>query len=218
MFFNIPLTESLWWKEVLLWLNTFLAKSELIATVVSLLADVFVFLYPVFLIAMFLYGIKHRRSDWRKNSLLIFLSSWCAYLLNFVIKILFAKQRPDVLLDLPRSQRDDLVLSTLPESTFPSDHAWVSMAFGTATLIIWLTKKNWHMIASGLFFVSVSLVMWVSRIAIWVHRPTDILAGWCVGVFVAVMCQKKRAFSRLDKHIMTPLILIQQRLWRMAGW
>ena len=61
---------------------------------------------------------------------------------NALIKLIFTKTRPDVLLDLAFENREGLVLETLPKNTFPSDHAAMAFSIATASLARGIHTKN----------------------------------------------------------------------------
>ncbi|MFF2455886.1 phosphatase PAP2 family protein [Peribacillus simplex] len=67
--------------------------------------------------------------------------------------------------------------------SFPSGHAMVGLIFFSmvAYLIMKEIKGNYLKWAVGLGFVSLVLLIGVSRIAMKVHFPTDILAGFALG-------------------------------------
>ncbi len=69
-------------------------------------------------------------------------------------------------------------------SSFPSGHTLVVTAFALATAIgvtrIWPRKRNFAMSIAIVWVLSVA----VSRMALGVHWPTDVLAAACIGAFL----------------------------------
>jgi undecaprenyl-diphosphatase len=64
--------------------------------------------------------------------------------------------------------------------SFPSGHATDSAALATAVvLLLWPTRRRWHAVAGGALFV---IAVGISRVYLGVHFPSDVLAGWCVGI------------------------------------
>ena len=64
--------------------------------------------------------------------------------------------------------------------SFPSGHATSSMAFTAAVVVLaWPTRRRWVAVWAGAAFVA---LVGVSRVAIGVHYPSDILGGWCLAV------------------------------------
>lgn len=107
----------------------------------------------------------------KKEILSVFATSGLAWVLAFVLKSLFATERPFVLL----SQVDPL----LRESgyAFPSGHATF---FSALAFSIFFLHKN-----IGYCFMLFALVIGVARIMLGVHFPGDILGGFVLGALVA---------------------------------
>lgn len=87
--------------------------------------------------------------------------------------------------------------------SFPSGHALNSMVtYGLIALLVWrsgLPERVGRLIAAGL--VAVPLVVGLSRVALGVHYPSDVLAGWLAGlVIVAVVCLVTDPDPDLDRH------------------
>lgn len=93
---------------------------------------------------------------------------------NIIIQYFVFKERPIY------SQWENLatILKELPTASFPSDHAAVSMMIGLSALYYWGISNNKLMKNVWYFWIVTSIIMWICRIMTWVHRPTDILAGW----------------------------------------
>lgn len=88
-------------------------------------------------------------------------------------KFLFARPRPDLVESLTH----------VYTSSFPSGHATMSMVsfLGSALVFSHLTEQlslKRLLMTMGLFSV---LVIGLSRIALGVHWPTDVLGGWILG-------------------------------------
>ncbi len=73
--------------------------------------------------------------------------------------------------------------------SFPSGHAITSMFF--FGMLIWLIRRNMtnRRLANILtVLLTIPMVLiGVSRVYLGVHYPTDVLAGWCLGIIVIVM-------------------------------
>lgn len=98
-------------------------------------------------------------------------------LLNKGLKMLFERARPD----------DILPLIEQGGYSFPSGHAVTSMAFYGMLLFLVQTRREDRKKANMLSLVLLLLIVLIgpSRIYLGVHYPTDVLAGWAEGVFVA---------------------------------
>jgi undecaprenyl-diphosphatase len=62
---------------------------------------------------------------------------------------------------------------------FPSSHASVAMAFAGA---LWLAPLRWPIKAGAL--LCALAISW-SRVALGLHFPSDVVAGWCLGTLCA---------------------------------
>jgi undecaprenyl-diphosphatase len=112
----------------------------------------------------------------KKEILLAFLGGALAWVLAYILKILFRVPRPfDIF-----SQVHPL----FPESgySFPSGHATFFMAL--AATIFLLHKK------AGYIFISFAVLIGVARIVGGVHFPSDILGGFVLGALVALFVKK----------------------------
>lgn len=98
-------------------------------------------------------------------------------LLNKGLKMLFERARPD----------DILPLIEQGGYSFPSGHSVTSMAFYGMLLFLVQTRMEDRKKANALSIVLLLLIVLIgpSRIYLGVHYPTDVLAGWVEGVFVA---------------------------------
>jgi len=91
-----------------------------------------------------------------------------AALLNFILKLIFERTRPDLW--------ERLVTET--SYSFPSGHAMISSALALSVIFIfWKTRYRWLVLIIGVLFVA---IIGFSRLYLGVHYPTDILAGWIV--------------------------------------
>jgi undecaprenyl-diphosphatase len=98
-------------------------------------------------------------------------------LLNKGLKQLFERARPE----------DIVPLIEQGGYAFPSGHSVTSMAFYGMLLFLVQTRMEDRKKANTLSVVLILLIALIgpSRIYLGVHYPTDVLAGWAEGVFVA---------------------------------
>jgi hypothetical protein len=60
----------------------------------EIFADIFVFLYPIFLIILYVYAIVKQKKTIKQGCLYIFLVTFIAVLINIGIQCFFYKERP----------------------------------------------------------------------------------------------------------------------------
>jgi membrane-associated phospholipid phosphatase len=118
--------------ELIYTLNTLLASLPLLQMIVPILADVFVFVYPVYLLWLYFVSssIQHKIA-----AASIVTSAILGVAVNYTLKFWLPSPRPFTVLDLEVNPHDALVLRDLPEMTFPSDHAMMGAVIATSILI-----------------------------------------------------------------------------------
>jgi undecaprenyl-diphosphatase len=122
---------------------------------------------------LFLHGLY-------RNGMFIFVASVGGWVLNWLLKAAFARSRPDI---VPH-------LREVMSSSFPSGHALTSAA-------VYLTLGALLMrIADGrlakYYCIAIAMLLTVlvgsSRVFLGVHYPTDVVAGWLIGLSWALLC------------------------------
>ena len=114
-----------------------------------------------------------------RNALFVFVATVGGALLNGVLKELFARERPSVVPHL----RDAVGLS------FPSGHAMTSaivyLTLG-ALLMRFATRRlaKWYCITLAM---AATFLVGTSRVYLGVHYPTDVVAGWLIGLSWALV-------------------------------
>ena len=111
---------------------------------------------------------------WRRGALLVVVTLAGAGLLNGLLKFSFARVRPASFFDYP-----------LPVSpSFPSGHALYAASIfgGLAVLLTARVRNRFLQVAIWLVFLSLTLLVGISRVYLGVHYPSDVLAGYAIGV------------------------------------
>lgn len=96
------------------------------------------------------------------------------------LKYLFARPRPDV---VPH-------LVAVSDPSFPSGHAMVSAVIyiTLGTLIAeFLPRKSLKAYVMGVALFT-TFIIGLTRVFLGVHYPSDVVAGWCVGLGWAMLC------------------------------
>ena len=181
IFHSIQVTEPERWERLMLMLNEWMIQTDRARSVVPVTADLFVFSYPLFLVWLYGWGIIKATRVWKERALQVFASAMGTFAVNWVIQLFGEKSRPEAAVQ----NQEWLILEHLPTDPFPSDHAAVSMSVAVAVLLIWYHSKVRWMQYAWCIFLAASIIMSLSRVMVAIHRPTDILVGWWVGILVA---------------------------------
>jgi undecaprenyl-diphosphatase len=115
-----------------------------------------------------------------RNALFVLVASAGGWIINDVLKLLFARPRPSV---VPH-------LREVSSLSFPSGHALTSaVVFLTlGTLLMRVAKKplaKWYCFATAM---GATALVGASRVYLGVHYPSDVVAGWLIGLSWALIC------------------------------
>jgi membrane-associated phospholipid phosphatase len=128
------------------------------------------FLIPLCLLMALAFLVR----GWQRGSLLVIVTLAGAGLLNGLLKFSFARIRPAAFFEYP-----------LPGSpSFPSGHAlYAASIFGGLAALLSPRLKH-HALRVAVWVVAISLILLVglSRVYLGVHYPSDVLAGYSIGV------------------------------------
>ena len=117
----------------------------------------------------------------RYNALLLMiLALGGGMLLNWCLKNYFARPRPEYVTQL----------HYVDSNSFPSGHSLLAAVvyLTLGALVARLVAKRRHKIYVLGVAVFVTLLVGASRVYLGVHYPTDVLAGWAVGMLWAILC------------------------------
>ena len=122
---------------------------------------------------LFLHGLY-------RNGLFIFMASVGGWVLNWLLKAAFARTRPDI---VPH-------LREVMSSSFPSGHALTSAAvyLTLGALLMRIAEgrlAKYYCIAIAMLL---TFLVGSSRVFLGVHYPTDVIAGWLIGMTWALLC------------------------------
>lgn len=137
----------------------------------------------VVVVAAYLW-LARRRAD----CLLLSAASMFGQAVSTMSKMSFARARPDLVPGAPQ----------VFTASFPSGHALLSaVVFLTLGALLARAEvqpalKRFHVAVAVLLTVAIG----ASRVALGVHWPTDVLAGWCVGAACALVCSEGDGWLR----------------------
>jgi undecaprenyl-diphosphatase len=122
----------------------------------------------------------------------VFAASGGGWLLNNALKLVFARPRPAI---VPH-------LHEVMSPSFPSGHAMTSAAvyLTLGALLMHISKGRLTKIYCMTIAMLATLLIGSTRVYLGVHYPTDVLAGWLIGMSWALMCW-----------------LVERRIERQAG-
>lgn len=98
---------------------------------------------------------------------------------NIILKISVARVRP-----YEAAHFSNLLLNHLSDNSFPSGHTSYAASF--ATIIILLAKSK----PLKFYVTIIAILIAFSRLYLYVHYPTDVLAGAIIGVILAIAAIK----------------------------
>jgi undecaprenyl-diphosphatase len=119
-------------------------------------------------------------SGLRRTGLFVFVAATGGWVLNWSLKAAFARPRPDIVPHLRE------VMST----SFPSGHALTSAAvfLTLGALLMRIAEGRAVKFYCMAVAMTVTLLVGASRVLLGVHYPSDVLAGWTVGLCWALLC------------------------------
>jgi len=210
---KIALVEPSWGIDILNWGVDIQTKYEWISNLAPIFADIFVIAYPIFLVSIYIYAIIRKKPQTKQWALYIFFVTLFWVLINICIQSFLYKERPLEILSQINAW-ETLLHEILPVSSFPSDHAVVSMTFAVATLLRWIYNRKKFFTWSGVFFIFVSIIMTVCRILTLVHWPSDILAGLWLWILISLLFMIRPFRYMILRIFINPLIRVEQWIMR----
>jgi membrane-associated phospholipid phosphatase len=119
-------------------------------------------------------GVVFLIKGWHRGALLVAVNLAGAGLLNWLLKFSFARVRPASFFDYP-----------LPGSpSFPSGHAlYAASVFGGLAVLVTARIRN-PPLRFAIWVVAIGLILLVglSRVYLGVHYPSDVFAGYAIGI------------------------------------
>lgn len=204
--------EPKWGYDFLKMLVDLWNKHQWIADFYPIGADIFVFVYPIFLTYWYLRGMITKNKLFKQDALIIFFSCLFSVIVNILSQQFFDKQRPIYELGTVVVDKDTILHQFLPVTSFPSDHAVVTFSIAMATLLLALRSHNKNLkIWSGSLFVF-AVITGLCRIGTTVHRTTDILAGVVVGLLTPIVLFLPKPMDLLTRFVLDPIISFETRL------
>ena len=163
--------------SILLWMNAHANPTlDAAALEITALGGVVVVWTVIFISSVFLWQTKHKYS--------VFLL-WIAVLggnaINFTLKGLFARPRPQLF---------EWRVPFAPHSSFPSGHSTTAVVLYITLAYLIARLEPSRLMRRLTLAVALVLVLLIgsSRVYLGVHHPSDVLAGFTVGLAWATFC------------------------------
>ena len=156
-------------------LNAGVATRDWLEDPVTALADALVPLYALATVALWLLARPYGNPRWKLASASALTAAAVALAVNQVVSHLWARPRPFT--DHP--DLTHVLAARTTDPSFPSDHA--AAAFAIAFAVLALSRR------AGALFLVAATAIGLSRIALGMHYPSDVLAGALVGFGAATL-------------------------------
>ncbi len=186
-----------WEISFMEWLQTNMGSfGETVAKVFSTIGDETITLL-VLLIVMFCYS---KEAGKRTGMRVMLISMWFPMIKNVALRV-----RPymetERIQALQLAEKDADAMDIVQQGySFPSGHA--AMSVGVYGSIAIETRKRW----AAFLAVIMPLLIGISRFAVGVHYPTDVLAGWALGILG--LCFMRLLEKKVKKESVRSLIVL----------
>jgi membrane-associated phospholipid phosphatase len=156
-------------------INSGVATRDWLEDPTGALAEVLVPLYAVATVGLWLLARPYGSSRWKLASASALVAAGVALLANQAIAHLWERPRPFA----AHPQLTHVLGARTTDPSFPSDHAAAAFAIAFAVLVF--SRR-----AGPLFLVAATLIG-LSRMALGMHYPSDVVAGMLVGLGSALL-------------------------------
>ena len=209
--FKISMVEPRRWYDFLLYLVKLGEDYPRLWNFYPIGADIFVFVYPIFLLAIYFYWMIKQKLQQKIEALFIFFSCFFSAAANILSQQFFDKKRP--IYELWIQDFDETILHNfLPSTSFPSDPAVVTFSIAMGTWLIAHKHKNKKLAIWAYFLFLIAIITVLCRIWTTVHRTTDILAGTIMWLLIPIILIIPSCYKFIEKWIFIPIVNFEERI------
>lgn len=194
-------------------MNDFSNANHVLKLIIPYTSNVFIFSYPIYLFSLYVYWIFKKDIEHKYLTLYTCTSIIIWIGINLVIQEFINKIRPEQFL-----LKENIIFQHILNQPFPSDHATISSAIAISTLLWWMRYKQKIIIIIWTIFCMFSVIMSLSRISAWVHRPTDVISGTIIWSLISFLLIQKKVFSILKIYIFDWIIRFENVLIKKILW
>lgn len=186
-------------------MNAGVATRDWLEDPVTAMSGVVVTVYALAVIALWFVARPYGDVKWKLASASALAAAAVAMLTNQVISHLWERPRPFV----AHPALTHLLAARSPDPSFPSDHA--AAAFAIAFAVLAFSRRG------GFVFLAGATLIALSRVALGLHYPSDVLAGMGIGWASALLVTRAGRpwllrLVALVSRISDPLL---QPLWQL---
>ena len=182
--------------------NSSVATRDWLEDPATALAAFAVPLYALATVALWFIGRPYREMRWKVACVSALASAASAMLANQAISHVWSRARPFT----AHESLTHLLAAPSPDPSFPSDHA--AAAFAIAFAVLAFSRR------AGVGFLVAATLIALSRVALGLHYPGDVLAGLLVGWAAATLVvgvgrpwisRGVTALSRVSDPLLSPI-------------
>ncbi len=182
-----------WDSNLYMTLEHWHGKSALFDTLMIHIANDGLYLYAIFLLIIWFIGRQtDNRQRFREAALSAVIAGVIGLIINIIISHIWFRTRPFVALHTTP------LIHHAADASFPSDHTTGSMGLAAGAFVY--DRKI------GVFFGVFSLLIGFARVYVGVHYPTDVLAGWVIGILCGYAVLANQRYVK-------PFILTLINIW-----
>jgi membrane-associated phospholipid phosphatase len=183
-------------------LNSGVATRDWLEDPTTALAGVAVPLYAIATVALWFLARPYGNPRWKLASASALVAAGIALLANQAIAHVWERERPFT----AHAALTHLLGARTTDPSFPSDHA--AAAFAIAFAVLAFSRRG------GILFLVAATLIGISRIALGLHYPSDVLAGMLVGFGAALLVTRAGqpwiarlvvALSRVSDPLLRPV-------------